>query len=711
MTADAASAAGLPGEESGTAQVCLVSMPYAGITRPPMALGLLKAILVRDGLRTVVANANLWFADAVGLELYQLCAMHAPVTLLMGEWTFAAAAFPGAGRRDEEYLRQLAAVAAEMPQRNAGGPQALVGQMRELRAAATRFVDNAARRVLATGARVVGATSTFEQHVASLALLRRIRELDPDVVTMMGGANCETEMGETTHRCFPWVDYVVSGEADGIIAGLCRRVLAAGRADGHGDLPPGVLGPGYRNGRASGAAAAEPGGGSPRRRRLAVPRAVFRDLDSLPVPAYDDYFADLAASTNRDAIRPGLPAETSRGCWWGNVHQCTFCGLNGSSLGFRSKSPGRAAGELRMLEERHGISHFEVVDNILDMGYFSTLLPDLAADGRSRRLFYEIKANLSRKHVEALVTAGITWVQPGIESLHSGVLELMDKGVRAWQNIQLLKWARELGLRLSWSLLWGFPGERDEWYAEVARVIPLLEHLQAPAGLARLRYDRYSVYHQQALQRGLTLRPIPAMSYVYPLNRADLGTLAYFFTADPGGGRPTLTDGSAGNRTGRPGVCAMREAASRWRDAFSARARPILSVTDRAGTLHVIDTRQCAAARRFLLRGLDRAVYLAADRAPRAERIADVVAREHATDVPGDQVAAAVAKLVAAGLILPVDGRLISLAVPGALPDLPDDSQFPGGYVDMSGAPSPGARAGRPAADVRRRDTGAAVPA
>ena len=43
----------------------------------------------------------------------------------------------------------------------------------------------------------------------------------------------------------------------------------------------------------------------------------------------------------------------------------------------------------------------------------------------------------------------------------------MDKGVKGWHNVQLLKWSREYGLRLSWSILWGFPGEKDEWYAEM----------------------------------------------------------------------------------------------------------------------------------------------------------------------------------------------------------------------------------------------------
>lgn len=705
MTANSAAAARA---RNGAAQVCLVSMPYAGITRPSMALGLLKAMLARDGLRAVVANANLWFADQVGLELYQLCSMHAPITFLMGEWTFAAAAFPGASHRDEQYLRHLAAVSAEVPLRNAGDPQALTAKMRELRAAATRFVDEAARRVLATGARVVGCTSTFEQHVASLALLRRVRELDPDVITMMGGANCETVMGETTHRCFPWVDYVVSGEADGVIAGLCRLALTRGRDVGRGDLPPGVLGPDHRRRRALPVIAASDGDSRRPRQRAAVPRALFRDLDNLPVPAYEDYFTDLAASPNRAAIRPGLPAETSRGCWWGNVHQCTFCGLNGSSLGYRSKSPGRAVDEFRALEERHGISHFEVVDNILDMGYFSTVLPALAADGKARHMFYEIKANLSRKHVEALVAAGITWVQPGIESLHSEVLTLMDKGVRAWQNIQLLKWSRELGLRLSWSLLWGFPGEQDEWYGEVARFIPLLEHLQAPGGLARLRYDRYSVYHQQAEQGGLSLQPIPAMSYVYP-DGTDLDGLAYFFTIDTAGDGPVLAASAIGNLPHRPGVKAMREAAFRWRDAFAAASRPILSVTDRDGILRFVDTRECAIAHRFTLADLDRAVYLATDRAPRAERIADAATQEHGVTATGGQVAASVRKLVAAGLVLPVDGRLISLAIPGVLPDLPADDQFPGGYVDMTKPPSACPLPASLAADTRAAST-TAVP-
>jgi magnesium-protoporphyrin IX monomethyl ester (oxidative) cyclase len=302
------------GAEGETAvDVCLVTTPYASLTRPSIALGLLQAILARRGISASVAPANLWFAESVGLPRYELPSSKSPSVFLAGEWTFAAAAAfaddPRRGARDAEYLRQVHQASERHPilWRGTSG-EALIKDLRALRAATSQFVDDTARRVLATGARVVGCTSTFEQHVASLALLRRIRQLDPGVVTMLGGANCETVMGEATHRCFGWVDYVVSGEADGLIADLCRLALDRGREVAPEELPRGVLGPRHRGNA-----------------KTPLPRALFHDLDSLPTPGFDDYFATLAASPLKPNIRPGLPLETSRGCWWGAVNATSAC--------------------------------------------------------------------------------------------------------------------------------------------------------------------------------------------------------------------------------------------------------------------------------------------------------------------------------------------------------------------------------------------------
>ena len=52
-----------------------------------------------------------------------------------------------------------------------------------------------------------------------------------------------------------------------------------------------------------------------------------------------------AANDLDGKVRPLMVMETARGCWWDAKHHCTFCGLNGEFMGFRSKSPLRALAE------------------------------------------------------------------------------------------------------------------------------------------------------------------------------------------------------------------------------------------------------------------------------------------------------------------------------------------------------------------------------
>jgi magnesium-protoporphyrin IX monomethyl ester (oxidative) cyclase len=170
---------------------------------------------------------------------------------------------------------------------------------------------------------------------------------------MIGGANCEGVMGEATHREFAWVDFVMSGEVDDFIGTFCARVLREGAS--LTDLPEGVFGRGRRS------RVGQLG--------LTAPRAVVRSLDQTGVPDYDDYFDALSTASAGAHVKPALLFESSRGCWWGMKHHCTFCGLNGEGMSFRSKSPGRvdrgadvaiprAAGAGRRQHHRHEISRY-----------------------------------------------------------------------------------------------------------------------------------------------------------------------------------------------------------------------------------------------------------------------------------------------------------------------------------------------------------------
>ena len=104
-------------------------------------------------------------------------------------------------------------------------------------------------------------------------------------------------------------------------------------------------------------------------------------MDALPVPDFDDYFDLLARDPALYGATPSLLMETSRGCWWGAKSHCTFCGLNGGAMGFRSKGADRVLAELDALRSRWPLQNVSVVDNILDMKYFGTLLPRLAERG------------------------------------------------------------------------------------------------------------------------------------------------------------------------------------------------------------------------------------------------------------------------------------------------------------------------------------------
>ena len=646
-------------ESDATAPVCcLVNMPSAAPERPSIALGMLQAILTGAGVPTRTLHANLWFLDFIGLsELKLLDSFRTEEAVV--DWCFGAAAFPDFAPDHELFLRRLV-------ERNVRSSEASVPpQMRErllaVRTQTPAFIDWVASRVLALRPRIVGCTSTFQQHVASLALLRRVKQLAPEIVTVIGGANCESVMGLTTHREFPWIDYVVSGEADEFIVPLFRLMLQHGAGILADALPFGVFAPCHRT---LGYPRTDKGDG--------VPRALTADIRDLPLPDYADYFADVGKSTYARAISAGLPMEFSRGCWWGERSHCTFCGLNGGSMSFRAKPAADVADAMRTMVARYGSRRIEVVDNIMDLSYFSTVLPDLAERQEGLSVFFETKSNLKRHQVALLAAAGVRWIQPGIESLHSGVLSLMRKGVSAWTNIQLLKWARHYGVRVSWSIICNFPGEDDAWYTDMAEFIPALAHLQ-PGPAVTLRFDRYSPYFTDPNRWGLKLQPSELYCFAYPLPPDVLADQVYFFEDVPAPDECRQLNGPEG----RPGLTAVRLAMRAWVRAWRQDAIPALLLQEEGDILIVTDTRPCATEPSLSLGGAARAALLAAEEAPPETRLRETL-RAAMSETELD---AALRFLLDRRLVLRLDGRIIGLPIRPPVRPIPGQHAFPGGHL------------------------------
>ena len=602
-------------------RVLLVNMPFSSLKWPALGVSLLKAGLARAGIACDIAYFNFDLAEAVGTEAYEWV-NDGFGFVLGGDRLFARDVFPDGLTGDDAYFRDVLQATdpgfTEDDRRAFEGIGAHVGPFLDACWSGTDWSRYA----------VVGFTTTFQQSLASLALARRIKQSHPGVVICLGGANCEGEMGAELLRRFPQVDLIFSGEAD-----WSFPLVVAGIIEGRREaLPPGVHSrqPGHWPADVSGC-------------------AFITDLDDLPYPDFDDYFARRSRSPLGDAIDPLLLFETGRGCWWGAKSQCTFCGLNGGSIAFRGKSPGRALDELRHLRTRYQVRKACATDNIMDHRYHQTFVPMLREANLDLELEYELKTNLTRAQVEGLVAAGLRAAQLGVETLSTPVLKRMRKGVSAVQNVQTLKWLSATGIEVKWNFLYGFPGEEPADYAPLASLFSALVHLAPPQADGPIRIDRFSPYFQHPEAFGLPRpRPVEAYRHVYPFADDVRARLAYYFTCDEGGpvGPPPYV---------RPALAAL----AAWR---SVAGTVTLRQHELGGSLVLHDTRPGAPVFERRLTGLERALYTFCDTARPLRAVLD---RARLTEVSIDEseVRRILDGWCAAAIMVHLDDAYLSLAL------------------------------------------------
>jgi ribosomal peptide maturation radical SAM protein 1 len=487
---------------SDKAQVALVNMPFSHSKYPSIQLGTLSALLKSKNIPVDCQHLNVRYAHRIGVPLYEMiCEKRA----LFGEWIFSYLLFRDNPKR-AEYPRLFKPVFEQLS-KESGYPASFFENMASR--TAPHFLTWALTDIDWGQYKIVGFTSTFDQNVASLTMAKLIKDLYPDVTIVFGGANYDGEMGLEYFRAFPFIDHVVVGEGEEVFPELVRYLLA-GKT---GTVPNGVT---YR---------------TENRIAFTPNHSLFSDFAKTGPPDYDDYYhllAELGESAQRlDRI---LLYEGSRGCWWGEKHHCTFCGLNAQSMKFRAKSSEQAAREMAYLSSRYDTARFRLVDNIIDMKYIEHLFGRFAADHCDLDVFIETKSNLQKSQIRMLAAGGVKCMQPGLESLSLNQLQAMDKGVTPMQNIICLKWSAYYHIAVSWNILLGFPGETNEDYHRQIDLIPSLFHLHPPEGTGKFWLQRFSPYYTKPHEFGVRITgPWTAYEYVYDARRVDVKQIAYDF--------------------------------------------------------------------------------------------------------------------------------------------------------------------------------------
>jgi len=601
-------------------------MPFVSIKFPSPALSLLKPLLEREGFSCDVSYLNIAFqAYTHRPDIYEDVSIHT----LIEEWVFGKELFGEEWAQSDRGKLDALHVLAAPPKFNL---IPILDDLTFLRSKAGPFIQECMDTVNWNDYSIIGFTSVLSQHVASLALARRIKQRWPEKIIAFGGANCDAVMGRALLRLFPFVDWVFKGQADLSFPRAVTQWFT-------GRPPEGIPGVAYRHdGRII-----EQGSGQ------------SVELDSLPYPDFDDYFAALRKWAPEALPYVGIVLEFSRGCWWGEKHQCIFCGLNRRTLHFRHKSPQRAEAEISTLTERYGVDKVQLTDSILDMGFFKTLLPALSDQGKSVELRLETKANLNRKQVYILRSAGAKRFQPGIESLDSEILAYMHKGTTLLQNVQLLKWAREYTMPPHWSLLYGLPGENPEAYRRLALLIPSIVHLCPPGSVLPIMLNRFSLLFKQREKWGLKdVRAHACYRLIYPFGQEDLDELAYFFDCDFDGKDDIPTY-----------IGPVKQEVQTWKQCWDQHHEPPLLAFERGegGKIVIYDTRPCRLSYQVELEGEMAIAYLACDARRRFNALASEVREQRGREYSGHaSLRRGLDELVARRLMLREGDRYLSLA-------------------------------------------------
>jgi magnesium-protoporphyrin IX monomethyl ester (oxidative) cyclase len=436
------------------------------------------------------------------------------------DWFFRQAAFPHLEDNAERYFQRY------YPQ-NSDQMKLYKQFIQVKRSGLSPFFEGLVGKYEIDRADVVGFTSMFSQTVSSIAMARIIKKRNPNVITLLGGANCESPMGQEIAKNIEHIDFVFSGPSLKSFPQFIGHLLdnepeACHRINGvFSDKNSGSLNSGC--------------GAATQLVTLGEETHINPVGDELSIDTeieldYEPFLEDLKRDFPDNDVTPVLLFETSRGCWWGEKAHCTFCGLNGMSMNYRSMRPDLAIRQIRSLfKYSDRVSHFNCVDNILPKNYLKEVLPYLDAPPHLT-IFYEVKADLSDEDMQALADARVMSIQPGVESLATSTLKLMRKGTNAFQNISLLKNCAKFGIFPGWNLLIGFPGEEDDVYRKYVQELSALVHLPPPGGPYPVRFDRFSPYFVQAREYGLDLHPVDYYELIYPFGKESLANLAYYFT-------------------------------------------------------------------------------------------------------------------------------------------------------------------------------------
>jgi radical SAM superfamily enzyme YgiQ (UPF0313 family) len=360
-----------------------------------------------------------------------------------------------------------------------------------------------------------------------LLIAESIRRADPVVPIIFGGPQASV-LAEGCLDRFPFIDYILQGEADLTLPVLMRHLLNGEQKD-----PDYIGGLTFRNAE-----------------HVAVtpsPPVLIRNLDELPVPLY-------GSSSTQGLTR----IDAGRGC----PFRCTFCSTNQFfSRKYRVKPVERLIREIGYCLQKPetnwiGISHDMFTLNRKFVEEFAERC--LAVNKEKRKPFYWSCSSrtdcVTGSLLAAMHESGCRAIFFGMETGSPRIQQEIKKNLDPEEALGIVRHAVRLGIYTIVSYMLGFPGETPEDLNRTLRSFirsaaegasTQLTILSLIAGtplyeehLDRLKYDGkysgFSMIYPNPQIESLILDHREIFSSFYYLPNKDIPRDAYLFISDAG---------------------------------------------------------------------------------------------------------------------------------------------------------------------------------
>ena len=284
---------------------------------------------------------------------------------------------------------------------------------------------------------LVGATSVTMTFDNAIQVIKDVKSIDPEILTVMGGPHVTFCVSETMES-FPELDFIVLGEGEETIVELTRTVEEQ-------QDPGNLKGIAYRDGSE-------------------IINTGFKqsliDVNSLPAPA-----RHLLPLGRYRALNMAISMTTSRGC----PFKCIFCvGRKMVGAKVRYRDPVSVVDEIEYLNTL-SFPQINIADDLFtaNAGHCLGVCDEiLKRNLQVRWTSFARVDTVSRKVLAKMQEAGCHCVSFGVETANADILKTIKKGITLKQVVDAVELCSEIGIMAQASFILGLPGETPETLEE-----------------------------------------------------------------------------------------------------------------------------------------------------------------------------------------------------------------------------------------------------